>query len=132
MKIEKLPFIVFLLLTISFFPMSLDYAVSIVPGWHTAIFPPYFICQSLVVLAMMLVSIAYWKLSKKPDRINWTFFIIHFILTIPVIIYLKFDSVIINIATKSKDVLLISIAFLLGQILFIVQYVRSLQRLRVK
>jgi hypothetical protein len=132
MKIEKLPFIVFLLLTISFFPLSQHYATSLVPGWHTTIFPPYFIWQSIVVLVMLLVSIAYWKLSKIPDRINWTFFIIHFILTIPLIIYLKFDSVIINLATKSKDVLLIPIAFALGQILFIVQYIRSLQRLRIE
>lgn len=132
MRIQQLPFLVYLLLTISLFPFSLDYAVSVVPGWHTTVFPPYFIWQSIVVLVMLLVSIAYWKLSKISDSINWTFFIIHFILTIPAIIYLKFDTVIINLAINSKDVLLISIAFVLGLILFIVQYVRSFQRLRIK
>ena len=132
MKIKQLPFIIYLLLTISFFPLSSDYATSVVPGWHTTIFPPYFIWQFIVVFIILLVSIAYWKLSKKTSTINWIFFIIHFILTIPAIIYLKFGSIIFNSATISKDELLIPIAFVLGQILFIVHYVRSLQRIHIK
>lgn len=131
MKLSYLPSLIFICIFLSFFPLSLDYATSVVPGWHTSIFPPYFIWQSIVVLIILLVSIAYWKLSTKNGTINWIFFIVHFILTIPAIIYLKYGLMIFNSVTISKDELLITISFVLGQILFIVHYVRSLQRKRI-
>jgi len=131
MKLLHLPSLIFICIFLSFFPLSLDYATSVVPGWHTTIFPPYFIWQSIVLLIILLVSIAYWKLSTKTGIINWIFFIFHFILTIPAIIYLKYGLMIFNSVTISKDELLIIISFVLGQILFIVHYVRSLQRKRI-
>jgi hypothetical protein len=131
MKLSYLPSLIFICIFLSFFPLSLDYATSVVPGWHTSIFPPYFIWQSIVVLIILLVSIAYWKLSTKNGTINWIFFIVHFILTIPAIIYLKYGLMIFNSVIISKDELLIPITFVLGQILFIVHYVRSLQRKRI-
>ena len=131
MKLSYLPSLIFICIFLSFFPLSLDYATSLVPGWHTSIFPPYFIWQSIVVLIILLVSIAYWKLSTNNGTINWIFFIVHFILTIPAIIYLKYGLMIFNSVIISKDELLIPITFVLGQILFIVHYVRSLQRKRI-
>ena len=131
MKLSYLPSLIFICIFLSFFPLSLDYATSVVPGWYTSIFPPYFIWQSIVVLIILLVSIAYWKLSTKNGTINWIFFFVHFILTIPAIIYLKYGLMIFNSVIISKDELLIPITFVLGQILFIVHYVRSLQRKRI-
>lgn len=132
MKLSYIPSLIFICLFMSFFPLSSDYATSVVPGWHTTIFPPYFILQFIVVLIILLVSFAYWKLSTITGTINWIFFIIHFILTIPAIIYLKYGLMIFNSVTISKDELLIPISFVIGQILFIVHYVRSLQRKRIQ
>ncbi len=131
MKLSYIPSLIFICIFLSFFPLSLDYAISVVPGWHTTIFPPYFIWQSIIVLIILLVSIAYWKISTITGTINWIFFIVHFILTIPAIIYFKYGLKIFNSLTISKDELLIPISFVLGQILFIVHYVRSLQRKRI-
>ncbi len=41
--------------------VSFDFATSIVPGWHTTIFPPYFVCGAIfsgfgMVLTLMLVA----------------------------------------------------------------------------
>ncbi|MBI2193405.1 MAG: polysulfide reductase NrfD [Planctomycetes bacterium] len=41
--------------------VSFDFATSIVPGWHTTIFPPYFVCGAIfsglaMVLTLMIVA----------------------------------------------------------------------------
>ena len=41
--------------------VSFDFATSIVPGWHTTIFPPYFVCGAIfsgfaMVLSLMLIA----------------------------------------------------------------------------
>ena len=41
--------------------VSFDFATSVVPGWHTTIFPPYFVCGAIfsgfaMVLTLMLIA----------------------------------------------------------------------------
>lgn len=41
--------------------VSFDFATSIVPGWHTTIFPPYFVCGAIfsgfaMVLSLMIIA----------------------------------------------------------------------------
>jgi Ni/Fe-hydrogenase subunit HybB-like protein len=49
--------------------VSFDFAISVLPGWHTTIFPPYFVAGAIfsgfamVVTLMILVRIAYPKLA---------------------------------------------------------------------
>lgn len=126
MKIKQLPFIIYLLLTISFFPMSSDYATSVVPGWHTTIFPPFAVGQFIVVLSLVGVIFGYYKLSRRTDTINWKLFIIHFILTIPLLIILKFDT---YISTDINPMITIPVSifmFIIGQIVFLLHYLRKL------
>jgi Ni/Fe-hydrogenase subunit HybB-like protein len=48
--------------------VSFDFAISLLPGWHTTIFPPYFVAGAIfsgfamVVTLMILVRIAYPKI----------------------------------------------------------------------
>jgi hypothetical protein len=119
MKIKQIPFIIYLLLTISFFPMSLDYATSVVPGWHTTIFPPFAVGQFIVVLSLVGVIFGYYKLSRRTDTINWKLFIFHFILTIPLLILLKFDT---YFSTDINPIITIPVSiflFIVGQITFL-------------
>lgn len=49
--------------------VSFDFAVSIVPGWHTTIFPPYFVAGAIfsgfaMVLTLMLVARKVFKLEE--------------------------------------------------------------------
>ncbi len=84
-----IPFLAFLVLLLLTIPFSFDFATSVVPGWHTKIYPPYFIWGLILIVVLLLVTIGYWMLSKRVDKINWTLFAIHFILTIPTVIFLS-------------------------------------------
>ncbi|MBO6760899.1 MAG: polysulfide reductase NrfD, partial [Roseivirga sp.] len=48
--------------------VSFDFATSVIPGWHTTIFPPYFVAGAIfsgfaMVLTLMLVTRAVFKLQ---------------------------------------------------------------------
>lgn len=135
-----IPFLAFLILFLLAIPFSFDFATSVVPGWHTTIFPPYFIWGLIVITVLLLVTIGYWLLSKWTDKTNWTLFAIHFVLTIPTVIYLKFPSILLDIQLTDQDELikainfrmkLIPIAwtlFIVGQILFLIYFIRTIKQ----
>lgn len=141
---KYIPFLAFLILLALTIPFSPDFATSVVPGWHTTIFPPYFIWGRIVMIVLLLVTIGYWLLSNRTDKTNWTLFAIHFILTIPTVIYLKFPSILLDVQLTDQDRLieaiqfrfrlkLIPIAwtlFSLGQILFLIYCIRTIKAKR--
>lgn len=48
--------------------VSFDFAVSIIPGWHTTIFPPYFVAGAIFsgfAMVLTLMIIARWALDLK-------------------------------------------------------------------
>ena len=135
-----IPFLAFLILLLLTIPFSLDFATSVVPGWHTTIYPPYFIWGLIVIIVLLLVTIGYWLLSKRTDKINRTLFLIHFALTIPTVIYLKFPSILLDVKLTEQNELikaiefrmkLISVAwslFIAGQILFLIYFMRTIKQ----
>lgn len=64
-----IPFIVFLILLILIIPFSFDFATSVVPGWHTAIFSPYTVWVSIVLIALLLGVMGYRLLFKRTGSI---------------------------------------------------------------
>ena len=137
-----IPFLVFIILLLLTFPFSFDFATSAVPGWHTTIFTPYFIWGIVIVIVLLLVTIGYWLLSKRTDKINWALFAIHFALTIPTVIYLKFPSIFLHSQLAGQNELLratefrirlIPVAwtlFMIGQVLFLIYYIRTIKTKR--
>ena len=135
-----IPFLAFLILLLLTIPFSFDFATSVVPGWHTTIFPPYFIWGIIVVIVLLLVTIGYWLLSKRTDKINWTLFAIHFLLTIPTIIFLKFPTILLDVELTDQDKLIRAIEFcmkiipiawtlfIIGQILFLIYFIRTIKQ----
>jgi hypothetical protein len=95
-----IPFLAFLILLLLTIPFSFDFAASVVPGWHTTIYPPYFIWGLIALSVSLLVTIGYWLLSKRTDKTSWILFAIHFALTIPTVIYLKFPSILLEIRNR--------------------------------
>ncbi|MBG9378810.1 hypothetical protein I5907_21435 [Panacibacter sp. DH6] len=134
-----IPFLAFLILLLLTIPFSFDFATSVVPGWHMTIFPPYYVWGLIVLIVLLLVTIDYWLLSKRTDKTNWTFFAIHFALTIPTIIYLKFPSILLDVHLTDQNELmkaiqfrmkLIPIAwalFIVGQTSFIIYFIRTIK-----
>ena len=48
--------------------VSMDFATSVIPGWHTTIFPPYFVAGAIfsgfaMVLTLMLITRDVFKLE---------------------------------------------------------------------
>jgi len=139
----NIPFLASLVLLLLTIPFSFDFATSVVPGWHTTIYPPYFIWGLILIVVLLLVTIGYWLLSKRVDKINWKLFAIHFILTIPTVIFLKFPSIFLNVQQTSQDEILKAISlriklipvawtlFFVGQVLFLFYYIRTNKASRV-
>ena len=85
------------------------------------------------------MTIAYWLLLQRVDKINWTLFAIHFVLTIPTIMYLKFPSILLDGQQTNQDELLKAISFriklipiawtlfIVGKTLFIIYFLRTIK-----
>lgn len=135
-----IPFLAFLILLLLSLPFSFDFATSVVPGWHTTIFPPYFVWGFIVIIILLLASIGYWLLSKRTDKINRALFVIHFALTIPAIIYLKFPFIFLDIPLTDQNELIRAvefrmmfvpvawILFIVGQALFLIYFIRTIKQ----
>lgn len=64
-----IPFLAFLVLLLLTIPFPFDFTTSVGPGWHTIIFPPYFVWGIIVVI--FFASCYNWLLaSKKTSRQN--------------------------------------------------------------
>ena len=58
--------------------VSFDFAVSPVPGWHTTIFPPYFVAGAIfsgfgMVLTLLIPDAhvsSIWRTSSRPATSN--------------------------------------------------------------
>lgn len=134
-----IPFLAFLVILILTIPFSFDFATTVVPGWHTTIYPPYFAWTAIVVIILLFVTIGYWLLSKQVDKINWTLFIVHFIVTIPTVIFIKFPSIFLNVQQTNQEELIKDISarvkliplahglFIAGQVLFLIYFIRTIK-----
>jgi len=135
-----IPFFAFLALLLLTIPFSGDFATSVVPGWHVTIYPPYFIWGLALTAVLLFVVIGYWLLSKRVDKTNWTLFIIHLLLTVPAIVFMKFPSVLMDANEINGDELARDLyfriklipwtqgLFIVGQVLFLIYFIRTLQR----
>ena len=142
MKKSSLPVYVFAALLILTIPFSLDrfslpFATSVVPGWHTTIFPPYFLINLVVSIIMILVTIAYWNMSRKMKKLNRTVFFIQLVLTIPAIFYISFPFFIdkllfdhdepINFRLILSLILTPYVLFIIGQVFFFFHYFKTIK-----
>jgi len=137
-----LPFLVFFALLMLTIPCTFDVSTSVVPGWHTTIYPPFFIGGIAIAFVLLLVTIGYWQLSKQVQKFNLTIFAIHFILTIPTIINIKFPFALIDLQLTNQEELIKSLSFrenltsvswvlfIVGQILFLIYYVKTIKEIR--
>ena len=136
MKKPYFPFLAFLVLLLLTIPFSFDFSTSAAPGWHTTIFPHYFIWGLIVVNVLLLAIIGYWLLLKRVDKINWTLFVIHFILTITSVIFIKFPLIFLDVqqinqqfikavSLRMKLIPVAWILFIIGQVLFFVYFFRT-------
>lgn len=72
--------------------VSMELATSVVPGWHTTIYPPYFLMNIIVSLILLIVTIAYRKLARRNASVSTGVFLTHLALTIPVVFYIIYPE----------------------------------------
>lgn len=140
----KTAFIIFAFLCIILFPyyiiivsLNSDFFNSIIPGWNTTVISGQIISNLLKFTILSIVTFYYWKLSKITEQINYRKFLIHFSMTIPVVLFTKIDLYdIFHFDSRDPNYLLnqvqvltythlfINILFFVGQILFWIFYVR--------
>jgi hypothetical protein len=124
------PFFLFFVLTLLTLPFGSDFATSVVPGWHSMIFSPYFIASIVVTIILILVTATYWIRARRSKKTNWTLFGTHFILTVPIVLFFRTPTLLIptewtNFTDFEKQnqhlaiiVLLICTLFIIGQLIF--------------
>ena len=132
-----IPLLVILVLVLLAVAFSFDSSTLAVPGWHTTIYPPYFIGVVISILVLLFVSIGYWLLTTRDNKINWILFALHFTLTIPTAVFIFFPSIFLNVQQGDQEEIikavifrmkLIPVAwtlFIIGQVLFVIYVVRS-------
>lgn len=134
----KTAFLIFVILCIIIFPYHIailfihsDSLSSLIPGWHTTIFPGQIIANLIKFLILFLGTFFYWKLSKIIADLDLKKFLIHFFLTIPAIfvgrisLYELLDFNLAGAETLISRIQIviytntfINILFFIGQILF--------------
>jgi hypothetical protein len=90
MSKHYIPFFTFVFLVLFSGPFSFNFIQLVIPGWHTTIIPPDLLWRVTILLFLIISSACYWKLAKRSIEPNWTLFGLHLILSIPVLICLKF------------------------------------------
>jgi hypothetical protein len=129
---KYIPFFFFALLLAFTIPWSLnlvsfDYATSVVPGWHTAIYPPLFLIDIILSVLLLIDVLGYLQLANKIDSINWLVFITHLMLTIPATILMKFPMALLYLSNPEPEQLIVLEAqftwfayclFIAGQVFF--------------
>ena len=115
-------FIVFLVgLLVEFSGQS---ATSVVPGWHTTIYSPWFLVGIFQLLWLGIASAIYFFLELKGLVVSRKLFILHTFLSLLVF----FDYGIgyfVNITAEFFFVVLPLILFLLGQVVFVVGAIKA-------
>ncbi len=142
MKQPYIPLIAFAALLLLTTRISFDFATSVVPGWHTTIYPPYFLASAIIFISILFSVIAYWLLLKKNAKISWAIFFIHLVLTIQVVIINRFPNLFLDIQNIEKkkiigqlsllsDLIMLSyFLFIAGQFLFVVYFVKAMRKKR--
>lgn len=143
---KKTSIYTFIFLWVLCFPFSLlfcmnDFVSSVIPGWHTTIYPFYYLGSFIKLLLLSLVIFGYLKLSKTQDKLSSKFFYSHFFLTLPSILFSKipisflieFDTNTVKMTNQIVTIgyirIILFLLFLIGQIMFFIYYYKTKKRL---
>jgi len=126
-----IPVIAFLSLLILSIPFESGFTIQSLTGWKSVI-PNTSYLEIIVLILISIITFVYWKISKRKSQINLKLFIVHFIMTIPIVLWARFNFPIRQIASKnSTDILemidlinrilyTVIILFFVGQTFFVI------------
>jgi len=104
---------------------------SVVPGWHTTIYPPWFLVSALQILWLGIASAIYFFVEKKGLAVHRKVFLLHIFLSL----FVFFDNGNVFFGNYFAAVFLATaplILFFLGQVIFIVGLWKAKRPVRLK
>ncbi len=121
---------ILLVFLLAIIPFSFDFATSIVPGWHFTIFT-YFIWDILAIIFLLFIVMAYKSLVKQGFYKNKTFPSLHFILTILLMFFIRFSSLIPFKTIELETLPLLELDTTFRLVFFIIQLLFTIYFIRI-
>lgn len=127
----KIAVAVFAFLTILTFPFKLvfyrsDIVSSVIPGWHTTIFPPYYVAGLVVSVFVLINFIGYCIISKRRNEISLRQFLLHLVLISPAVFLTDLIAPIAHVTFFALIVPIVAILlFIVSQIVFGMMFFRK-------
>ena len=132
---KYVPFIAFTSLLILSIPFESGFIIQSLSGWNTVI-PSTSYLEIIVLILISIITFIYWRISKKETQINLKLFVIHFIMTIPIVLWARFNFPIRQITAKNSTDILemitlidrilysVLISFFVGQVFFAILLIK--------
>lgn len=140
MRKNYIPLIFFSFLFILAIPFESGFTIQSLTGWNMVI-PSTSYLEIIILIFISIIVFLYWKISKRQTEINLKLFILHFIFTIPIVLWARFNFPIRQIvARNANDVLelinlinqtlfTVLILFFAGQSFFVVLLLKMRKRI---
>jgi hypothetical protein len=104
------------------------FAVSVVPGWHTAVAPPFMIFSIILLSWLYLLSIGYFLLERRNRQPPQRIVIIHLLLTLLFFFYSNGENSFYNTPNGFIRFIVPLGLFAVGQLIFITLFVSRISR----
>jgi ACR3 family arsenite efflux pump ArsB len=104
------------------------FAISVVPGWHAEIAPPFMIFSILLLSWLYLLSFGYFMLERKNRQPPQRMVIIHLLLTLLFFFYSNGANSIYNTPNGFLRFIVPLVLFAVGQLIFMIVFVRRISR----
>jgi hypothetical protein len=104
------------------------FAVSVIPGWHTEIAPPFMVLSIALLVWLYILPVAYFILEKKKNLPTQKLVALHLMLTLFFFFYSNgafYDT------SNGFLKLIFSLGlFIIGQFIYIIVFVRRIIRIK--
>src|SRR5262245_52388289 len=100
-------------------PIVATWSLSVVPGWHTTIFPPYLIGSIFQLLWIWLLPLLYFFVEKKRLVIKKYVFPLHLICTLTYFLSAGSIDILLNTVATLVWTIIVNVLFIVGQVFFL-------------
>ena len=120
-----------LLIIAALFSFSGDaFATSVVPGWHTTIYSPFSLIGVSLNVWLCLLVIGYWFIIRKQESVRPGIFLLHLLLTLPMLVYMRFPWFVPVHYVLPVFLALVGL-FIIGQGVFLTVFFKSFRRRKI-
>ncbi|GIZ08737.1 hypothetical protein [Flavobacterium sp. UMI-01] len=95
------PLISFSLLLILATPFESGFTFQSLTGWNMVI-PSTSYLEIIVLIIVSIIAFIYWRLLKNKSKIDFKLFTLHYLLTIPIVLWARFNFPIRQFTAKNS------------------------------